>query len=73
MKMTFRWFGEGFDPIPLGHIRQIPGMTGIMGVLDQYAAGDTVELTICRYYSENGTRLAQYEVFAANVELEIID
>jgi len=38
MKMTFRWFGEGFDPIPLGHIRQIPGMTGIMGVLDQYAA-----------------------------------
>lgn len=43
MKMTFRWFGEGFDPIPLGHIRQIPGMTGIMGVLDQYAAGEAWE------------------------------
>lgn len=40
MKMTFRWFGEGADPIPLQYIRQIPGMTGIMGVLDQYAAGE---------------------------------
>ena len=45
----------------------------LIGQIDQYAAGDTVELTICRYYSENGTRLAQYEVFTANVELEIID
>ena len=45
----------------------------LIAQIDQYAAGDTVELTICRYYSENGTRLAQYEVFTANVELEIID
>ena len=40
MKMTFRWFGESSDPIPLQYIRQIPGMTGIMGVLDHYAAGE---------------------------------
>ncbi|WP_366891331.1 mannonate dehydratase, partial [Trueperella sp.] len=39
MKMTFRWYGEGFDPIPLQYIKQIPGMTGTMGVLSQYAAG----------------------------------
>ena len=45
----------------------------LIGQIDQYAAGDTVELTICRYYSENGTRLAQYEVFTAEVELKIID
>ena len=45
----------------------------LIAQIDQYAAGDTVELTICRYYSENGTRLAQYEVFTANVELKIID
>ena len=45
----------------------------LIAQIDQYAAGDTVELTICRYYSENGTRLAQYEVVTANVELEIID
>jgi len=30
MKMTFRWFGEGQDPISLNHIRQIPGMTGVV-------------------------------------------
>ena len=40
MNMTFRWYGEAYDPIPLQYIRQIPGMTGIMGVLDQYAAGE---------------------------------
>ena len=45
----------------------------LIGQIDQHAAGDTVELTICRYYSENGTRLAQYEVFTAEVELKIID
>ena len=45
----------------------------LIGQIDQYSEGDTVELTICRYYSENGTRLAQYEVFTANVELKIID
>ena len=43
MNMTFRWYGEAYDPIPLQYIRQIPGMTGIMGVLDQYAAGEVWE------------------------------
>ena len=41
--------------------------------IDRHSAGDTVELTVCRYYSENGTPLAQYEVFTAEVELKIID
>ena len=45
----------------------------LIGEIDRHSAGDTVELTVCRYYSENGTPLAQYEVFTANVELEIID
>ena len=45
----------------------------LIAQIDQYAAGDTVELTICRYYSESGTPLAQYEVFTAEVELKIID
>ena len=29
MKMTFRWYGDS-DPIPLSHIRQIPGVQGIV-------------------------------------------
>ena len=28
MKLSFRWFGEGFDSVSLKQIRQIPGMQG---------------------------------------------
>lgn len=37
MKMTFRWYGSNIDPIPLRYVKQIPGMTGIMGLLDKPA------------------------------------
>ena len=40
MKMTFRWYGKDSDSIPLNFIKQIPGMTGLMGVLDWKAAGE---------------------------------
>ena len=40
MKMTFRWFGEKSDRISLCQIKQIPGVSGIMGVLDNKAAGE---------------------------------
>ena len=40
MKMTFRWYGEGRDPISLKQIKQIPGMSGLMGVLAEKAAGE---------------------------------
>ena len=39
MKMTFRWYGSQSDSITLSQIKQIPGMTGIMGLLDYKAAG----------------------------------
>lgn len=39
MKMTFRWFGPA-DPIPLAHIRQIPGMTGVVSALYDVPVGD---------------------------------
>ena len=39
MKMTFRWFGEKSDSVSLSQIRQIPGMSGLMGLLDDKAAG----------------------------------
>ena len=45
----------------------------LIAVVDQYSEGDTVELTIYRYYDENGTPLAEYETFTATVELQIID
>ena len=37
MKMTFRWYGSKIDPIPLKYVKQIPGMTGLMGLLDKPA------------------------------------
>ena len=39
MKMTFRWFGAD-DPIPLRHIRQIPGVQGIVSALYDLPVGD---------------------------------
>ena len=35
MKMTFRWYGAQIDPIPLKYVKQIPGMSGLMGLLDK--------------------------------------
>ncbi len=36
--MTFRWFGPG-DPIPLTHIRQIPGVRGVVSALYDVPVG----------------------------------
>jgi len=40
MRMTFRWFGEGNDTVPLRYIRQIPGVEGIVWSLHDVPAGD---------------------------------
>lgn len=39
MKMGFRWFGEEDDPIPLAHVRQIPGVRHVVGALHDLPAG----------------------------------
>jgi mannonate dehydratase len=40
MKMTFRWYGEGNDSISLEHIKQIPGVEGIVWALHDVSAGE---------------------------------
>ena len=50
MKMTFRWYGKDSDPITLQQIKQIPGMTGIMGLLDYKAAGEVWTDEECKEY-----------------------
>lgn len=40
MKMGFRWYGEGNDPIPLAHIKQIPGVTGLVWALHDVPVGE---------------------------------
>jgi len=38
VNMTFRWFGPA-DPIPLAHIRQIPGVRGVVSALYDVPVG----------------------------------
>jgi len=65
MKMTFRWFGEKSDTVSLKQIKQIPGMSGIMGFLDYKAAGEVWEKEeIAAYISK---------VHAAGLECEVIE
>lgn len=40
MKMTFRWFGPGFDSVKLEQIRQIPGVKGIITTLYDSVPGE---------------------------------
>ena len=39
MFLTFRWFGAD-DPVPLRHIRQVPGIAGIVSALYDVPVGD---------------------------------
>ena len=64
MKMTFRWYGHDIDPIPLKYVKQIPGMTGLMGLLDKPAGVDWPE--------EEFTALKK-EVNDAGLEIEVIE
>lgn len=44
MNMTWRWYGEGNDNITLDHIRQIPGVMGIVWSLHHKVAGEVWEM-----------------------------
>ncbi len=65
MKMTFRWYGSKSDSVTLQQIRQIPGMTGIMGFLDYKSAGEV--------WTEDEIGAYMDEVHAAGLECEVIE
>ena len=64
MKMTFRWYGEKDDNIPLRFIKQIPGCTGLMGFIDK-AAGDLWSVAEIKEYVDR--------VHEAGLEAEVIE
>lgn len=64
MKMTFRWYGAEEDPISLKFIKQIPGMTGLMGLLNKPAGV---------VWEEEEIRALAEQVHAAGLELEVIE
>ena len=64
MKMTFRWYGEK-DPVTLTHIRQIPGMTGVVTALYSIPVGEVWD---------EETILAQKKLCNdAGLEMEVIE
>lgn len=64
MKMTFRWYGAEEDPISLKYIKQIPGMTGLMGLLNKPAGV---------VWEDEEIRALVEQVHAAGLELEVIE
>ena len=54
MKMTFRWYGKEIDPIQLKYVKQIPGMSGLMGLLDKPAGVDWPEEEVKELVPEAG-------------------
>lgn len=40
MNMTFRWYGAGNDSVDLQHIKQIPGVKGVVWALHDLPAGE---------------------------------
>ncbi len=65
MKMTFRWFGKKSDTVTLRQIKQIPGMSGLMGFLDYKPAGEVwTEEEIAAYVGD---------VKAAGLDCDVIE
>ena len=65
MKMTFRWFGEESDSVSLQDIRQIPGVSGVMGFLDYKAPGEV--------WTEDEISAYMEKVHGAGLECEVIE
>ena len=49
MKMSFRWYGEGFDSVTLSQIRQIPGMQGVITTLYDTKPGEEWDMDAIRH------------------------
>ncbi|MBO7486389.1 MAG: mannonate dehydratase [Spirochaetaceae bacterium] len=65
MKMTFRWFGTGFDSISLWQIRQIPGVKGVITTLYDSVPGEAWDV--------NKIRALKKEVQDAGLEISGIE
>src|SRR2546425_4853313 len=71
---SFRWFGAS-DPIPLAHIRQIPGVTGVVSALYDVPVGDAWSrarlATLKDQVEDAGLRLAVVESIAVHEDIKL--
>lgn len=64
MDMTFRWFGEK-DPVSLEHIRQIPGVSGVVSALYDIPVGEVWPIEKIKQVKQ--------QVHQAGLKLEVIE
>jgi mannonate dehydratase len=64
MYMTFRWFGPS-DPVPLAHVRQIPGVTGIVTALYDLPVGEA--------WTRDGLERRSAEIDAAGLRFAVVE
>ncbi|MDU6064328.1 MAG: mannonate dehydratase, partial [Anaerococcus sp.] len=64
MKMTFRHYGND-DPISLEYVAQIPGVTGVMVMMNEWEAGEVWEKDVFQKYVD--------KCHAVGLECEIIE
>lgn len=65
MKMTFRWYGSDNDSVTLSQIRQIPGVSGVVGALFDVPVGEV--------WTKDRIAALKKEVNDAGLELEVIE
>ena len=65
MRMGFRWFGREDDTIPLGYIRQIPGVRHVVGTLMDVPVGEV--------WPRERIAALKAEIEAAGLALEVIE
>lgn len=65
MKIVLRWFGPGQDPVPLEHILQIPGISGIAGCLLDIPTGEV--------WPRERVRALAGLVNSAGLEFEVVE
>lgn len=63
--MTMRWFGSENDKVTLENIRQVPGVTGVVGALYDVPVGEV--------WPEEKIKALKEECAASGMELEVIE
>lgn len=65
MKIVFRWFGDDNDNVKLEYIRQIPGVTGVVGALYDVPVGEA--------WPREKIEALKNRVNGVGLELEVIE